>query len=723
MYKESQYSFGTKTLLKMIKDLKWCSDPFFWYANKYPNAWLTCTEAKSKASALPLVWARMNRCSCIYDMNEDMPKLTLIEKQTLTRLSKEVRPTVYRTNFLGKVDTPIKKDAAGRFITGNCLWNDFVSGKKREASNEDLEDIDIYISLFELTEVADKEMQIFSKELKLALRSQFNEVFSSTVKPSNVLNHQPVLEDSKWQLDESLRKEECPLIDKDFIHLVKPKKQPCSFSTITALSIFAHASRLFILVNETTILEKWRKMAKTLFNQNWGPDGDVILFLASISNEGTSYSTIWKEASIFFKFGKEFVRVLEFTMADTYSSQDVANTLIEALTYNESTGLYVFILDPKCVLTYKCATIAPMLLQKDGKHFQCIAAVHSSRKTNDRVHRLVTKSLEGIMDNGYFQSMIYIKSIKGKSPFFKVSTPSKITTDKTFPCWLNPDLDQLYCLVYIPTITQSTVWGSNFSMALDHSLENSLLSNNDSLSLAPSSHMTQIILRSMVDDAINQFKLHEYASKNPQDFVVSDTVIEELSTLFDSMHETNSLSEGCLTTGMKELAMKCTLNIYGVTHLLLGYKDVNNNSVWLYTYFLKSTQSLVILSCSSDPVREVVHIASILRVYLSIVANSKITIVQLQWKEISSFQSNSGYYVFKEFIENAREFKHSGQHYYSQYLRDRDLDFSNRKIPSWILRRNFTSKQMDQIHISWQKELFKNKRQSPDKLYELLGFI
>jgi len=171
------------------------------------------------------------------------------------------------------------------------------------------------------------------------------------------------------------------------------------------------------------------------------------------------------------------------------------------------------------------------------------------------------------------------------------------------------------------------------------------------------------------------------------------------------------------------LAMKCTVNIYGVTHLLLGYKDVNNNSVWLYTYFLKSTQSLVILSCSSDPVREVVHIASILRVYLSIVANSKITIVQLQWKEISSFQSNSGYYVFKEFIENAREFKHSGQHYYSQYLRDRDLDFSNRKIPSWILRRNFTSKQMDQIHISWQKELFKNKRQSPDKLYELLGFI
>jgi hypothetical protein len=122
-------------------------------------------------------------------------------------------------------------------------------------------------------------------------------------------------------------------------------------------------------VNETTILEKWRKMAKTLFNQNWGPDGDVILFLASISNEGTSYSTIWKEASIFFKFGKEFVRVLEFTMADTYSSQDVANTLIEALTYDERTGLYVFILDPNCVLTQKCSTFAPMLLQKDGKHF------------------------------------------------------------------------------------------------------------------------------------------------------------------------------------------------------------------------------------------------------------------------------------------------------------------------------------------------------------------
>ena len=725
MYNGWENPFGTKTLLKMIKDLEWCSDPFFWYANKFNNAWLSCTKAKSNASAFSLVWARMNRCSCIYDMNEDVPKLTLIEKQILTRLSKEVRPSLYRKNFLGKVDTPIKKDAAGRFITGNCLWNDFVLGKERKETKEDLDDIDVYVSVFELTEVADKEMHIFSKELKLALRSQFNEVFSSTVNPSNVLNHQPVLADSKWQLDESLRKEGFSFIDKENIHLVTLKKSsPCS--AIAALSIFAHASRLVVLLNETTHLNNWQIMAKSLFSRDFAPPGDVNTFVASTCKEGTSYSTIWEEASIFFKFGKEFVRVLKFTIADTHTSQDVANTLIEALTYDERTGLYVFILDPNCVLTQKCSTFAPMLLQKDGKHFQCIAAVHISRTTTDRVHRLVTKSSEGIMDNGYFQNMIFMQSSnKEKTLQLKVSKPSKITTDKTFPFWLNKQFDQLYCLVYIPTITQKTVWGSNFSMELDNSLEkiNSLFSTKDYLSLATSSHMTQIILRTMVDDAINQFRLHEFTSKNPQDFVVSDTVIKELSSLFDSMHETNSLSEGCLTTGMKELAMKCTVNFTGVTHLLLGYEDVNNNSVWLYAYFLKSTQSLVILSCSSDPVREVVHIASILRDYLSIVANSRITIVQLQWKKISSFQSNSGYYVFKEFIQNAREFKKTGHHYYFQYLRDRDLDFSSRKKPSWILMRNFTSKQMDQIQLTWQTELFKNKPQSHEKLYELLEFL
>ena len=67
-----------------------------------------------------------------------------------------------------------------------------------------------------------------------------------------------------------------------------------------------------------------------------------------------------------------------------------------------------------------------------------------------------------------------------------------------------------------------------------------------------------------------------------------------------------------------ELAHKCieyrTEN-EGIAHLLLGYKDVNKETVWLYAYYLQNGghHVLVFCPCSSDPTRDVMMAASVIK--------------------------------------------------------------------------------------------------------------
>ena len=102
--------------------------------NKQSLAWPTCTQASAKGSTFFLMWARMNRCSCIYDIRA-FPTLSQMEKQMLTWLEKEVRPKLHReAQFHGKVDTPIALlDGWGlpRYANENFLWNAFVTRQQR----------------------------------------------------------------------------------------------------------------------------------------------------------------------------------------------------------------------------------------------------------------------------------------------------------------------------------------------------------------------------------------------------------------------------------------------------------------------------------------------------------------------------------------------------------------------------------------------------------------
>ena len=96
----------------------------------------------------------------------------------------------------------------------------------------------------------------------------------------------------------------------------------------------------------------------------------------------------------------------------------------------------------------------------------------------------------------------------------------------------------------------------------------------------------------------------------------------------------------------------------GIAHLLLGYynKDVNKETIWLYAYYYQreSHLFLVFFPCSSDPTRDVMMAASVIKKYLDAYHDAKIFEWKLQWKQVSTFSSKSGFHVFKEFLYHAQ---------------------------------------------------------------------
>jgi hypothetical protein len=121
-------------------------------------------------------------------------------------------------------------------------------------------------------------------------------------------------------------------------------------------------------------------------------------------------------------------------------------------------------------------------------------------------------------------------------------------------------------------------------------------------------------------------------------------------------------------------------------------------------------------------------IKNYLQSILSSVPRDAIPVIQMQWKQVSTSSSNSGFHVFKEFLIHAftimkgKKDKEDENDYLSMYTKDEAKIFHNgKKIPTWILS-NFSVKQMEQIRITWREELFTGNRQTIPKLYELVTF-
>ncbi len=159
--------------LKLISDLNWNTAPLEWYEEGHICTWPTCTQASTARFIFALMWARMNRCSSIYDMQYTFLTLSPIEKEMLTWLKIEVRPKLHaEAKFHGKVDTPIKRDADG-FVNGNCLWNEFISRKERILPAEDDEDdVDKHVRWYNMTKAAEFDRTMIPYEIRENLKNR-----------------------------------------------------------------------------------------------------------------------------------------------------------------------------------------------------------------------------------------------------------------------------------------------------------------------------------------------------------------------------------------------------------------------------------------------------------------------------------------------------------------------------------------------------------------------
>jgi hypothetical protein len=113
----------------------------------------------------------------------------------------------------------------------------------------------------------------------------------------------------------------------------------------------------------------------------------------------------------------------------------------------------------------------------------------------------------------------------------------------------------------------------------------------DFQSFATKSHLTEVSLKTMVSDA---YSCHEFEKKDNQDIFVSDTLIEKLVSLDALLQEQPSYDDISLTDSIADFLRICTeFKHAGIIHLLLGYKDVRKETVWLYEYFIRQSQTLV----------------------------------------------------------------------------------------------------------------------------------
>ena len=238
--------------------------------------------------------------------------------------------------------------------------------------------------------------------------------------------------------------------------------------------------------------------------------------------------------------------------------------------------------------------------------------------------------------------------------------------------------------------------------------------------------MTGKSLEAMVLRARNDYNFKDDAN---QDFTVSESLVEDLVSLLDSMQENDSspLRQplSILKPSLIDFGKRCTVmpsgSTSGVHHLLLGYKNVQKETQWIYAYFILHQQTIVVLPCSTDPVRNVMKMVTAIKSFLDIVLRTNINIKQLKWSQVSTSNSNSGYYVFKQFLINAQDLSRQ-EHFLSRFENlDIDWEDNKKKIPSWILK-NFTTKQTQQIKLTWRSLIFAEREPCINKLYELTSF-
>ena len=684
-----------KVFVAVVKDVAWSLEPFLWYTNAFPSLvanfqkWPTCVtayeEAKSSSfipSSLILHWARRNRCSCQYNV-QSLMNLSGNEIEVLRWLEQNARQFLQRPHFKDNYDTPIRYSTLG-----NCLWTTFMNGSNIVSLNEVADEEDLFernVSFMDITNATKLEIKAFPH--------QFAEYILECIRNSPATQRKSISKETSspkvltiWDFTDDFNS----IVDDLVIKVVAfPSNRPRLFAALTFL---AHATRLEILQNnDLRHCLAFREFCYSLFSTTYEvisteyqsvQSEDVI----NLMLQRTPISQLHRS-----NFHEDFVVESEIIISLSDTPSTVGDNVCRGLRFNADTGLYVFRVstnykDNKTNNRLASDVFFPILFRKDRQCFQTFGCIYED-PLGVVLFRFITRSLKGLKDDQY----IYCNYLWNTRKLTWSTHNSQILPKdgKVFPFRISDF--KLTVILLIPTATQSIPDGEPcFSMQLV--IEEELISEHwsvkDQLSLGDyrlsstgsSFHLTEVVLRKIAFDLMSEYS---FAIGQKQSCFVSASLIDDIqSTIFSPQFPISSQ----LVKFAEEFLFA---NFNCVVHVFVSYKDANGINNWVYTYFLGESQSLIITSRRSDPVREILAISSSIKSFLDRVLNSQIKTVQLLWRDVSLSHGNSGYYALKQFWINANKFKTIG------HLHSRDIILKIITIP-----------QVEQLKIQINKRLF-----------------
>jgi hypothetical protein len=452
------------------------------------------------------------------------------------------------------------------------------------------------------------------------------------------------------------------------------------------------------------------------------------------------------------EFHLNFVVEFPITISMSDTTADIGNNLSNVIPFNANTGLYIC----RVLSDGNSDVLAPLLIRKDENSFQIAAAIYLTEK-NEVLFRLITRSLTGLCDNQFVWSQYqwYSKSAK-----WSVITATTLPKDgDVIPCKLRAY--KLYAIVLIPTRTQTIRTNeSNFSMTL-YDADERISENwvvNDLLSLGSFSygngeifHLTERVLRTMAFDLMSAYGY----DRTLQSCIVSASLVDELCFFMEHLNHLKSTSSSMTfssansslsnfpsttflsTSSPNSLQFSPQLiNVRDqcgfrneIVHFLVSYQDSKGINIWVYAYLIAKTQTLVILTRRSDPVREILRISSSIKFFLDVVLYSKLKIMQLLWRGEEVCRGNSGYYAVKQFWKNADNIKscfsssHDSPAEYLQMIEklQRKLNANEEpRRPKWMLK-EITNDQVIQLKKRTSAYMFESKHFYIDDINFLLN--
>jgi hypothetical protein len=710
--------------LAMFKDIAWKIDAFCEYSDQFSiwaaatwasstpifrDIWPTCTDAYERVDETPLwlMWARKNRCSCIYNLHP-IRKLSNNEKVVLDWLEKHGRSKIQdHQHFRNHHDTQICYTSKLLWSTGQCLWSTYVQSSDVVVANEgnDAADdiLDRSLKLHDITNAVSDEMMVVSHRVVTAVKESLR-----TLPPPLPSNHQDTHHrtSSLWSNRPRLN---------TIVTAKEVKVLPLSGARTelnVALNILLHTSRMAILQNYGN--PEWARevcavWSDIVYNLNRATKANLLQLTKGYSASKDIINLMKERATSLYLYQKgnffhvKFVEEFQVSISIDDTTDVIGNKLRSALQFHDSTGLYLFRIQFDVVGRPRDNIYIPLLLRKDVQCYHSAACIYMN--ADFIIFKLITRSLENLNDSQYIYCT-YIWNRKNE----KWSTPNwqPLPVDgKVFPCYL--DNYCLYAIIIIPTRSQRTA--SNFSMFLNSETEaiHNDCTVKDQLSLNFNCHLSEKVLRSMACDLMSEFR---FLSSKQSFRMLTASFISALYSYMEGLEYLSSqIQMGSVLPGSEILDFYRTITQGSpeVLHLIVSYENVNGPNRWVYMFLLKTDRKLVVLTRRCDPVREILKICASLKCFLDIILPSPISIQQILWRGGGQLcQGNSGYYAVKQLWKNASSIhrKSIGDrgglgHYLHMISKleadlEEDEDGDGVKTPSWILK-EITVTQVEQL--------------------------